>query len=250
MPLHLLKSGLFPLLAVLLLGTLSSCSPQQARYQFSGPTQAPHVILLHGLARSDSSMNKLARSLANEGLGVCNVGYPSTSMTVPEINQHIISEAIQRCENRGATQIHFVGHSMGAILARYTLAKSPPQKSGKLVQLAPPNQGSEIVDKLGDWPLFFRVNGPGGVSLGTGSNSVVKQLGAVQHPTLVIAGTLSINPFLSLLLPGRDDGKVTVENTKVAGMDQHITVRATHPLIMKRKCVIDKVVNYLSVGSK
>lgn len=222
-----------------------SCSTFEPTYTVSGPKNSEHVILLHGLARSEKSMIKLGEALASEGFGVCNVGYPSTTRTIPDLSETVVEEAIRQCNQRGATTIHFAGHSMGAILSRYKLEKSPPANAGKLVQLAPPNQGSEIVDKLGDWPLFFRINGPGGITLGTGKNSIIRQLGPVEHPTLVLAGTRSINPILSLMIPGQDDGKVSIERTKVAGTSTHEIVKATHPFIMKKDDVIKKVCAFL-----
>lgn len=222
-----------------------SCSTFEPTFTTSGPENSEHVILLHGLARSEKSMTKLGETLASQGFGVCNVGYPSTTRTIPELSESVIEEAIRQCNLRGATKIHFTGHSMGAILARYRLEKSPPANAGKLVQLAPPNQGSEIVDKLGDWPLFFRINGPGGLTLGTGKSSIIRQLGPVSHPTLVLAGNRSINPILSLLIPGQDDGKVAIERTKVAGTSTHEVVNASHPFIMKKHDVIQKVCTFL-----
>ena len=222
-----------------------SCSTLDPIYEISGPEDSEHVILLHGLARSHKSMRPLGAALASEGFGVCNVGYPSTKNTIPELHDTVVKEAIQRCQDRGATTIHFAGHSMGAILSRYALEKSPPENSGKLVQLAPPNQGSEVVDKLGEWSLFVLINGPAGSSLGTGKESAVRQLGPVTHPTLVIAGTRSINPLLSLLIPGTDDGKVSVENTKVAGTSTHKTLPISHPYIMKRQRSITEVLRFL-----
>ena len=50
------------------------------------------------------------------------------------------------------------------------------------------------------------------------------------------------------MLPGADDGKVTVENTKLKGMSDHLTLPVTHPFMMKNDEVIEQVVNYLKEG--
>jgi len=53
-------------------------------------------------------------------------------------------------------------------------------------------------------------------------------LGKVEFDLGVIAGNRSINPLLSLLLPGEDDGKVTVERTKIEGMNDFRIVPCSH----------------------
>src|ERR1035437_545512 len=98
--------------------------------------------------------------------------------------------------------------------------------------LAPPNQGSEVVDKLGRLSLFRWINGPAGQQLGTSGNSLPNQLPVPPVEVGVIAGTRSINWFLSALIPGPDDGKVSVERTKLAGMADFAAVDTTHTFIM------------------
>ena len=114
--------------------------------------------------------------------------------------------------------------------------------------LAPPNQGSEVVDKLGGWFLFKWLNGPAGGELGTGTNSVPNRLGPVDYPVGVIAGDRSINWINSLLIPGRDDGKVSIERTKLAGMSDHIVIHTAHPFIMKNRKVIRQTIQFLRTG--
>jgi hypothetical protein len=115
--------------------------------------------------------------------------------------------------------------------------------------LGPPNQGSEVVDKMANVPGFHFINGDAGLQLGTQSNSVPMSLGAADFDLGIIAGTSSINLILSALIPGDDDGKVSVERTKLSGMNDHIAMSVTHPFMMKNKQVINQVVHYLEHGS-
>ena len=94
--------------------------------------------------------------------------------------------------------------------------------------LGPPNQGSEVVDKLRDFSGFHFVNGDAGLELGTGATSVPNQLGAANFDLGVIAGTRSIKLFLSGMIPGDDDGKGVVERTKLEGMNDHLEMEVTH----------------------
>jgi len=72
--------------------------------------------------------------------------------------------------------------------------------------LAPPNNGSEVVDKFRDLPGYKWLNGPAGRQLGTGRDSLPRSLGAAEFDLGIIAGTRSINLLLSQVLPNPDDG--------------------------------------------
>lgn len=88
---------------------------------FGETAPSEYVILLHGLARSKSSMAKLESHLSDEGYSVLNIAYPSRSKTIEELAGEVIPKAIERCRNNGAKKIHFVTHSMGGIVVRYYL---------------------------------------------------------------------------------------------------------------------------------
>ena len=115
--------------------------------------------------------------------------------------------------------------------------------------IAPPNQGSEVVDSLRSVPGFKVFNGPAGLQLGTDENSIPSQLGPVSFPLGVIAGTSTFNPILSQFLPNPDDGKVSLESTQVDGMDDLIVFSHTHTFIMRSKAVIGQVIHFLQKGS-
>lgn len=114
--------------------------------------------------------------------------------------------------------------------------------------LGPPNQGSQVVDTFKSVPGFSWINGPAGQQLGTNENSITKALGPADFEVGIIAGSRTINLILSLALPNPDDGKVSVENTKLEGMKDHITLPVSHPFLMKNSEVIDQVLKFLEVG--
>ncbi len=207
------------------------------------------VILLHGLARTERSMEKLGRHLAAQGYGVVNAGYPSRTATVQELAEETIPSAVAGCRDNGAKKIHFVTHSMGGILVRYYLAHNSLPELGRVVMLAPPNNGSPVVDKLKNNFTFQWLNGPAGQQLGTGESSLPKSLGPVDFDLGVIAGDRSVNLLLSRMIPGPDDGKVAVADTRVEGMKDHIVIHATHPFIMKNAQVIDQALFFLKKGA-
>lgn len=206
------------------------------------------VVLLHGLARSSASMSKLAGALDRAGYVVANVDYPSTTAPIESLAPQAVEAGVASCRARGAAVIHFVTHSLGGILVRQYLAEHEIAGLGRVVMLAPPNQGSEVVDVLGNTLAYRRINGPAGLQLGTGVDSVPRRLGSANFELGVIAGNKSINLVLSQFLPHPDDGKVSVESAKLEGMRDFLVVPRTHTFIMRGDDVIRQVVHFLQFG--
>ncbi len=204
------------------------------------------VILLHGLARSDSSMKKIANALDDAGYITVNASYPSTKYQIKKLAKNAITKALAKCPK--GSRVNFVTHSMGGILVRQYLSEHVIKNMGRVVMLGPPNKGSQVVDYLQKFPGFKLINGPAGVQLGTGKLSVPNMLGTIDFELGVIAGTCSFDPFLSLMLPKPNDGKVSVENTKLEGMLDHIELPATHTFMMNNKTVIFQLLYFLENG--
>jgi pimeloyl-ACP methyl ester carboxylesterase len=206
------------------------------------------VILLHGLCRTSRSMIPMAKALTQAGYTVRNVNYPSRSASIAQLAETAVGQAVADCGRDGATKIDFVTHSLGGILVRSYLARHSVPALGRVVMLGPPNQGSEVVDRLGSWRLFKKINGPAGSELGTGKDSTPNQLGPANFCTGVIAGNWTINWINSLLIPGSDDGKVSVKRTKLAGMADHIVIPSAHPFLMRNRTAIRQTVYFLQNG--
>lgn len=207
------------------------------------------VVLLHGLARRAQSMRKLEASLRMHGYAVENVDYPSRKHGIAQLAELAVGAALARCRAQPFRRIHFVTHSLGGVLVRHYLARHRVDNLGRVVMLAPPNQGSEVVDRFARMPGFRLINGPAGLELGTRPDSAPLQLGAVDYPVGVIAGTRSINPILATALPAPHDGKVTVRSTQVEGMSDFLTVPVAHPFIMRNATVIGQVLHFLATGA-
>lgn len=207
------------------------------------------VVLLHGLNRSWRAMRTMAKALQEAGFSTVNVDYPSQAGTIEVIAPLAVDTGLSECRATGASRIHFVTHSIGGILIRYQNEHAPIPDLGRVVMLAPPNQGSEIVDKTRDWPGFEIFSGAAGAQLGTDDDSVPKQLGPVDFDLGVIAGTGTINIFTSALLPDPDDGKVSVASTRVDGMKDFLVVGNSHRYITRSEVVTRNAAAFLRTGA-
>jgi dipeptidyl aminopeptidase/acylaminoacyl peptidase len=204
------------------------------------------VVLLHGLGRTRRAMAPLTERLREAGFDAHNLAYPSRDAPPEELVENIAEQIEACCAN--APRLHFVGHSLGGILARAYVAQWQPPNLGRMVMLSPPNQGSEIIDSLGDSWLFEAVMGPSAVTLGTDEDSFPNSLPPPDYELGIVAATESINPVGSAIIPGDDDGMVAVCRMRLEGMTDFITVDHTHALIMRSEDVARQVVRFLREG--
>jgi len=207
------------------------------------------VVLLHGLGRVSNSMSEFERKLGPAGYSVANILYPSRSYPVDVLAEDAIGRGLTQCRDMQGGKIHFVTHSLGGILLRYYLREHSIEELGRAVMLGPPNQGSQIVDGLLPVPGFGFIGGPAGSALGTGEGSIIASLGPVDFDLGVIAGSTNINPFEFLFIPGPSDSIVSIESTKVQGMNAHKVLPVTHTFMMRNNEVIDEAIHYLKTGA-
>ncbi len=208
------------------------------------------VVLLHGLARTAASMDAMQQALAEAGFETANIDYPSRHHTVEELAATVVPEGVESCRARqGVERIHFVTHSLGGILVRQFLAGNELDELGRVVMLAPPNQGSAAVDELRHLPGFDWLNGPAGRQLGKGENSVPLRLGPADFELGIIAGSRTIDPVTSAVLDNPDDGRVSVADTRLEGMRDFVVVEHSHAFIMRMREPIELTIRFLTRGS-
>jgi hypothetical protein len=190
----------------------------------------------------------MAKHLKTHGFRVLNTAYPSTAAAVEDLTGDHLRPAVARCRETGCPVIHMVAHSLGALMIRQYLQTEALPAGSRIVMLAPPNQGSEVADALGPWFLYRWALGPAGQQLGTDPDSLPNRLAPVDGVIGVITGNASWNLILSRIIPGPDDGKVSVARARLAEMDDFIVLPVTHTFIMQDAEAMAQTVHFLENG--
>lgn len=236
------------LLSILLvvLSTPASASPASASVALPLPAQlrpvaavdSPQalpelVILVHGMGRTSVSMRPLAKALERHGYEVLNWGYSSLCCSISELSQRLQRDLRQ---HRGPPprRIHFVGHSLGNIIIRRLLSlEDAPGPVGRVVMLAPPNQGAHAADR------YARLLG-----------WLLRPLPELRPDSASTVRTLPPLAGVSIgVIAGKYDGKVSLAETHLAEESAHVVVPALHSFLMSRDDVQQLVIGFLRQGS-
>jgi pimeloyl-ACP methyl ester carboxylesterase len=208
------------------------------------PTQ-DGVVLLHGISRTARSFRKMESAIERAGYTTLNLDYASRRKALEALAEDI-HPAIETFAGRLSGQLHFVSHSMGGLLTRVYLAKYRPPNLGRVVMLGTPNGGSEIADRLKNILLYRAFFGPAGQQLGTLRDAAtVALLPPIDYSLGIIAGNRSIYPVASAFLPRPHDGRVSVANTELDGMADHVVVRTSHPWLVRNDEAIMQTITFL-----
>lgn len=218
------------------------------------PMHGKGVVLLHGLGAPCWSMQLLARHLHKEGgYEVFAVDYASTRSSIDDQARSLASVIKSLA---GIEEINLVGHSMGNIVIRRYLAgdQTPSQgwcadpRIARIVMIAPPNHGSSTAARLSDNSLFKSVFGESGRQLGVNWEDLESRLATPDVEFGIIAGGCGNGLGLDPFLPGDDDGRITVETTRLAGATDFVVVPALHELIANDPRVFGYTLRFLTAG--
>lgn len=211
------------------------------------PADGDYVVVVHGMGRTHRSMGRILDALREAGYQPINLRYSSFRDPVETHAERLGAVVRKHCTNE-SKRVHFVTHSLGGLIVRAYLKENRVVNVGRVVMMAPPNQGSRLADITKKWRFSEFFTKKVGMQLGTGDGDLPKRLGPVEFELGVIAGDRSLNPLYSWLEPGRDDGKVAVEKAKVGGMHDFLVVHSTHTFMIQRKYVIDQILHFLKEG--
>jgi esterase/lipase len=224
-----------------------------------------YVIILHGILLGKWHLANLARYLTKQGYKVINIGYPSTKYPLEKlvniVAQDITSKLTEIAVNNKSSEytVNFIGYSMGGLILRAIFNSSNNHHNndnnniirknlGKVLLLATPNHGSEVADFFKNNWLYKKIFGPAGRQLTTDQTDIQHLFTTIDYPLGVIAGNISLNYFFSKLINQPNDGKVSIASTKVDGMQDHITLPASHTWLPYNKKVQYQTVYFLQHG--
>ncbi len=203
------------------------------------------MVLLHGLWRGWRAMQPLARALDREGFSTLNIPYPSGRLPVARLAARV---RVRIAEIQDDRPVHFITHSLGGILVRTLLAEETPWTTGRIVMLAPPNNGSEIVDWTKRHPLFHSVLGPAGRALAT--DGIPRELPGLPPATevAVIMGKRCSIPVFRKLLGPENDGIVSAAKGRIDGIKGFSVINADHTFIQMHPETIRLSLRFLKTG--
>lgn len=201
------------------------------------------VILIHGFIGAPSDLGDIEQRLNEEGYQTLNMKYDSRSGTIEALADEVFERALSAVPID--RKVSIVTHSMGGLLARSYLERHSIPSLERMVMIAPPNHGSEVAGELSQYSLYREFSGPSGVELGA-LQLTPRKIG--NYELGIIAGTASVNPIFSPILPGPDDGYVALESTWLLGMNDFITIPSSHGLITGNASTIEEIVHFLNTG--
>jgi hypothetical protein len=169
------------------------------------------VVLLHAISRTTRSLNKMQAAVEAAGFVTLTPAYASRHKALEPLAEDIL---------------------------------------GHVVMLGTPNGGSEMADRLKNFAPYRAFFGPAGQQLGTERDAATEaMLPPVAYPVGIIAGDRSIDPFASMFLPKPHDGRVSVANTKLDGMTDHVVVHSAHPFLVRNGDAIAQTIAFLKNGT-
>lgn len=205
-----------------------------------------HVVCIHGFLGAPWNMHFLAKNLSKKGWQVTNFGYASRDDTIDAHAKKLVKELQTLAKKNPEKPIHFVAHSMGCLVLRSALnhPECPKEaKTGRMVLLTPPNQGSVWARFLQRFSWFRSfAKDKAGKELSTAKNfDHLGDLPPSLEKVLVIAGDFGFNPFI----PEKNDGTVGVSETCLNTPHEHMILSSGHKTILFSKETFAQIYHFL-----
>ncbi len=223
-----------------------------ARFQVEHQAGAgDYVVLVHGLDWFRNTLEPTAAYLHAEGYETLNVRYPSHKVANPEAAAQWVRQVVEEQCRDPHKRIHLVGHSMGALVVREYLADGKPERLGRVVLLAAPNQGTPLAEAL-RWKPLGRLLSPAAASScgwpGRGEGSGRRAEGVDYAPGVLMGNQPGWFPFFSIFMKGEDDGVVPVASGRLQGMGEFRVVRTSHTAMPRNREALGEVLRFLRTG--
>lgn len=209
------------------------------------------VVLMHGIGHSMINLYRMELRLKRAGYETLNLTYPSLRHRISDLSLWLRERLQEKQVWITYHKVHFVAHSMGGLVSGFYLQDYkediPVGKLGRVVMLSTPHGGSEVADALKDLWLYKFVFGPAGQELTTDQRPS-RQI-SPYYELGIIAGTKHwLYPLGMRFIPALHDGCVSVKNTKLKGMSDHIALPVLHGFMGWNKQVCKQAQHFLENG--
>lgn len=192
------------------------------------------IVILHGLYMHGLVMQPLSHKLRKFGFDTQVITYNTVA-----IEQEKVFSRIDNALSDSQTNI-LVGHSLGGlIIKKYLAARRPSlQQISHVVTIGSPIKGASIVNRIRDLGMDAILgNSPEhGLNMHDDIWDFEQKLGS-------IAGTLPLGARALLMMDNSimSDGTVTVEETKIEGMTDHIQIPSSHTSMIYSSYVPEQI---------
>jgi len=176
------------------------------------------VLLVHGHGAHPVLLDPLRRALERQGFRAINWRYGSLRGSIEVHARRLAAEGKELDEDAAVGRLHFVGHSMGAIVVRRALAIARPHKLGRVVLLAPPNRGARLAD------VAVRLFG----------RRMIAARELCSHPKSYVNRLAPAADLDCGVIAASWDHVVSLASTHLPGERDHLVLRSLHTLPLHR----------------
>jgi hypothetical protein len=211
------------------------------------PSRKGSVVCVHGFLRTRASTWAMAHALRRDGWRVLNWGYASRAKPISEHSGDLVTGLKAIAAEHPGEPISFATHSLGGLVVRVALNRPdcPAEaRQGRVALLAPPNRGSALARRLlGFAPARWVFGRQAGRELMETPEDGFDALGNFPSSceVLVLAGDAGANPWI----PGPDDGKVGVDETRLKTSHTLRRLRAGHSWVAWSPAALREVRSFL-----
>lgn len=197
------------------------------------------VILVHGVWMPGAEMGFVRHHLAVMGFAPRQFHYRSVGRPTDES----VAALAGFQEKLEAAVVHFVGHSMGGLVILKMFDRFAISRPGRIVTLGSPLHGSWVAGQ-------FAGHLPGRLFLGRAAEPLVEGFRLPPNREVgMIAGDwpMGIGRLWSAM-PSPSDGTVSVEETRVDGLADHLTLPVNHMGLLFSREVAQQTAAFLTNG--
>ncbi len=228
----------------ILMGAASEVRSRLDELRTAGlPETSPDtVIVIHGLGDSSWVTHKLQQTLTRADWTVVPFDYPSK-----EIPLATAADYLQRlmASLPAESRLHLVGHSLGGLVIRAALKDSTDPRVTSVVMAGTPNQGADVARMFATTPGYELMVGPVGRELAAAGDVLELRWPAPKVPCLILAGGKGDGEGYSSLIPGDDDGLVSLASTHLSEGEQLTVVPVTHTRLVSDPVPMRAICSFL-----